>query len=65
MSIDDRKYRPRGFHSFEQPRDTGKIALLAESATAKRLNGKIQRFITQSYGLRGKDFFLYRIAEYF
>ncbi|MDR2287259.1 MAG: transposase, partial [Prevotellaceae bacterium] len=28
------------------------------------LNGKIQRFITNNYGLRDKDFFLYRIAGY-
>jgi transposase len=37
----------------------------AASANAERLNGKIQRFITQNYGLRDKDFFLYRIAGYF
>jgi transposase len=37
----------------------------ATNAEAERLNGKIQRFITQNYGLRDKDFFLYRTAGYF
>ena len=37
----------------------------ATNAKAERLNGKIQRFITNNYGLRDKDFFLYRIAGYF
>jgi transposase len=35
------------------------------NAKAERLNGKIQRFITQNYGLKDKDFFLYRTAGYF
>ena len=34
-------------------------------AKAERLNGKIQRFITNNYGVRDKDFFLYRVAGYF
>jgi transposase len=35
------------------------------NAKAERQNGKIQRFITQNYGLKDKDFFLYRTAGYF
>jgi transposase len=35
------------------------------NAKAERLNGKIQRFITQNYGLKDKYFFLYRTAGYF
>ncbi|MDR2763651.1 MAG: transposase [Tannerella sp.] len=35
------------------------------NAKAERLNGKMQRFITQNYGLKDKDFFLYRTAGYF
>jgi transposase len=30
----------------------------ATNAKAERLNGKIQRFITQNYGLKDKYFFL-------
>lgn len=37
----------------------------ATNAKAERLNGKIQRFITQNYGWKDKDFFLYRTAGYF
>jgi transposase len=37
----------------------------ATNAKAERLNGKIQRFITNNYGLRNKDFFMYRTAGYF
>jgi transposase len=37
----------------------------ATNAKAERLNGKIQRFITQNYGLKDKDFFLYRTTGYF
>lgn len=35
------------------------------NAKAERLNGKIQRFVTNNYGVKEKDFFLYRIANYF
>ena len=35
------------------------------NANAERLNGKIQRFISGNYGLKDKDFFLYRTANYF
>jgi len=35
------------------------------NAKAERLNGKIQRFVSANYGLRDKDFFLYRLAGYF
>jgi len=35
------------------------------NAKAERLNGKIQRFISGNYGLKDKDFFLYRTANYF
>jgi transposase len=35
------------------------------NAKAERLNGKIQRFISVNYGMRDKDFVLYRIAGYF
>ena len=35
------------------------------NAKAERLNGKIQRFISNNYGIKDKDFSLYRIALYF
>lgn len=35
------------------------------NAKAERLNGKIQRFASNNYGLKDKDFFLYRTANYF
>jgi len=35
------------------------------NAKAERLNGKIQRFVSSNYGLKDKDFSLYRIAGYF
>jgi transposase len=35
------------------------------NANAESLNGKIQRFVVANYGLRDKDFALYRIAGYF
>jgi transposase len=35
------------------------------NASAERLNGKIQRFVSNNFGLRDKDFALYRIAGYF
>jgi transposase len=35
------------------------------NAKAERLNGKIQRFISNNYGIKDKDFILYRIAGYF
>ena len=35
------------------------------SAKAERLNGKIQRFITNNYGTRDLDFSMYRIKGYF
>ena len=35
------------------------------NAKAERLNGKIQRFISANYGIKDKDFFLYRTAKYF
>ena len=35
------------------------------NARAERLNGKIQRFISGNYGIKDKDFALYRIANYF
>ena len=35
------------------------------NAKAERLNGKIQRFVTNNYGVKDKDFFLYRCAKYF
>jgi transposase len=35
------------------------------NAKAERLNGKIQRFVSNNYGLKDKDFFLYRTAGYF
>jgi transposase len=37
----------------------------ATNAKAECLNGKIQRFITNNYGLRDKDFFFFRLAGYF
>jgi hypothetical protein len=35
------------------------------NAKAERLNGKIQRFVSNNFGLKDKDFSLYRIAGYF
>lgn len=35
------------------------------NAKAEAMNSKIQRFITANYGVRNKDFFLYRLARYF
>jgi len=35
------------------------------NAKAERLNGKIQRFVSANYGIKDKDFFLYRTANYF
>lgn len=35
------------------------------NAKAERLNGKINRFISNNYGMKDKDFALYRIANYF
>ena len=32
---------------------------------AERLNGKIQRFVSNNYGIKDKDFVLFRIAGYF
>lgn len=29
------------------------------------MNSKMQRFITANYGVRDKDFFLYRLAHYY
>jgi transposase len=35
------------------------------NAKAENINGKIQRFIMNNYGIRDKDFAIYRIAKYF
>jgi len=35
------------------------------NAKAENLNGKMQRFVSNNYGIKDKDFFLYRIANYF
>jgi transposase len=35
------------------------------NAKAEQLNGKMQRFISANYGIKNKDFTLYRIAGYF
>jgi transposase len=35
------------------------------NAGAERLNGKIERFVSANYGMRDKDFSLFRIAGYF
>lgn len=35
------------------------------NAKAEAMNSKIQRFITVNYGVRDKDFFLYRLAHYY
>ena len=35
------------------------------SARAERTNGKIERFVSNNYGIKNKDFFLYRTAGYF
>jgi transposase len=35
------------------------------SAKAERVNGKIKRFISANFGVKDRDFVLYRIAGYF
>lgn len=35
------------------------------NAKAEAMNNKIQRFVTANYGVRDKDFFMYRLAHYF
>lgn len=35
------------------------------NAKAENMNGKIQRFLANNYGIRDRDFFLYRLAGYF
>jgi transposase len=35
------------------------------NAKAEAMNNKIQKFITANYGVRDKDFFMYRLAHYF
>ena len=35
------------------------------NAKAENTNGKIQRFISSNYGIKDKDFLLYRVAGYF
>jgi len=35
------------------------------NAKAERLNGKIKRFVANNYGVKDRDFILYRIAGYF
>jgi len=35
------------------------------NAKAENMNGKIQRFVSNNFGVRDKDFFLYRIKIYF
>ena len=35
------------------------------NAKAEDTNSKIQRFITDNYGVRDKDFFMYRLAGYY
>lgn len=35
------------------------------NAKAESMNSKIQRFITANYGVRDKDFFMYRLARYY
>ena len=37
----------------------------ATNAHAERLNGKIQRFVSNNMGIKNRDFILYRIAGYF
>jgi hypothetical protein len=35
------------------------------NAKAEKMNSKMQQFITANYGIRDKDFFLYRLAKYY
>ncbi len=35
------------------------------NAKAENMNGKIQRFLANNFGIRDRDFFLYRRAGYF
>jgi transposase len=35
------------------------------NAKAENLNGKIQRFIANNFGIRNRDFFIYRMQIYF
>lgn len=43
----------------------GYFKLGQTSAKAENLNGRIQRFLTNSYGTRDRDFFFYRVQVYF
>jgi transposase len=35
------------------------------NAKAENMNGKIQRFITNNFGIKDRDFFLFRLSRYF
>ena len=35
------------------------------NAKAENMNGKIQRFLANNFGIKDRDFFLYRVAGYF
>ena len=35
------------------------------NAKAENMNGKIQRFLANNFGIKDRDFFMYRIAGYF
>ena len=35
------------------------------NAKAENMNGKIQRFLANNYGIKDRDFFLFRVAGYF
>lgn len=35
------------------------------NAKAENMNGKIQRFLANNFGIKDRDFFLYRLAKYF
>ena len=35
------------------------------NAKAENMNGKIQRFLANNFGIKDRDFFMFRIAGYF
>jgi transposase len=58
----------RGVIKMIRKHETGIINFFKHGLTnakAENLNGKIQRFFANNYGIKDKDFFLFRTAKYF
>lgn len=58
--VPDEKRIDDEYYTVMNNSKTGKIALIAEA-----MNNKLQRFITANYGIRDKDFFMYRFGKYY